>query len=127
MAQATFGSPTVTSTELAISSQMAAALYGSDVQQILEATIRFRKLLSKGEEKKDEREKLFNSLLFFFRFSEPNPPIDEVITAGIVPKFVELLQHQNFQIQVRVDSNRIENGTKVFFASPRFSSNLLGH
>ena len=29
-----------------------------------------------------------------------NPPIDEVITAGIVPRFVELLKFQHFQIQV---------------------------
>jgi hypothetical protein len=73
---------------------MAAALYGDDVQQMLETTIRFRKLLSKG----------LMSLLYIYSISffylEPNPPIDEVITAGIVPRFVELLKFQHFQIQV---------------------------
>jgi len=35
-------------TESVITSQMAAALFGNDPQQMLETTIRFRKLLSKG-------------------------------------------------------------------------------
>ncbi|CAF1301087.1 unnamed protein product [Rotaria sordida] len=69
--------PSIGPIESVITSQMVAALYGDDAQQMLEAIVRFRKLLSK----------------------EPNPPIDEVITAGIVPRFVELLKFQHFQIQ----------------------------
>lgn len=61
---------TTTGPHGAITPEMVAALYTDDVQAQLEATQKFRKLLSR----------------------DPNPPIDDVIRTGIIPRLVEYLR-----------------------------------
>ena len=63
---------------LQLADDMIQAVFSDDAERQLDATTKFRKLLSK----------------------EKNPPIERVIECGVVPRFVEFLRGDNAMLQV---------------------------
>jgi hypothetical protein len=62
-----------------LAEEMISGVFGDDAERQLDATTKFRKLLSK----------------------EKNPPIEKVIDCGVVPRFVEFLKGGHSMLQVR--------------------------
>ena len=68
-----------TDDRLQLADDMIRDVFSDDPERQLDATTKFRKLLSK----------------------EKNPPIERVIECGVVPRFVEFLRGDNPMLQVR--------------------------
>ena len=88
---------------------MVSGIWSDDFNIQVEATHQFRKLLSIGKQFYTLTSSLgfihyqciSRFFCFFFCDAERNPPIQEVIDAGVVPRFVQFLLRNDFpQLQV---------------------------
>ena len=68
-----------------LADDMIAGVFSDEPDRQLDATTKFRKLLSK----------------------EKNPPIERVIECGVVPRFVEFLRGDNPMLQVRAPPSKL--------------------
>lgn len=82
---------------------MVAGISSNDNNLQLEATIQFRKLLSIGKTCSliNHVHDFMNHWPLGTKSTERSPPIEEVIQAGVIPRFVEFLTREDFpQLQV---------------------------
>jgi importin subunit alpha-1 len=88
---------------------MVAGVVSNNPEEQLIATTKFRKLLSKGQwVDKVDIFLLAKGIIKCQCLLERNPPIEDVIACGVVPKFVEFLRSSSHDLlQVRIRGDRV--------------------